>query len=423
MSAFSELRLAAGYETVTALALKSGIARKTLFSWERGHRPPWRYMTQLAEILNTDTKELAKLIWQDIPEDLCSCGCGGKKVFPTDFPQARHLAVERMCGRCGDKHVYETNKDHRSFCQSCARIRDRIVLVCVGFRDPLWKKDAAIRHSAKCVGKLEMLETALRSYNERAKQAEANPSHWGNQRDQEWRPGRYGQIKWARAFRDGKTKTFRCEACARSSFSTVLNEQKLKTFLQERKIRYGRIESRDERRELISTFLPQINPNFVAKKTKWLGGRKPGQKNKGPAFWKNVFFRIGRCVFCRKLTFSRAKNAPTRCHQICYSSWLEKQVKWLTPPKNLGAGQPVAEDSLRKYLNWAEDHYFRKKSYREIAQRDRVHFTLVQQKIDFIMASLPDPAILEKRYGRRVSALIAAAASPISRPVKSNAIF
>jgi hypothetical protein len=359
------------------------------------------YLIKLAELLRLERIDIVRSLWNEEPGEQCKCGCGSTRIFPFDLPNARHLAFERVCDHCQQKRIYKIKKNHHRNCQICARIKTRVVLTCVGFRDPLWKKDGAIRRNR--IRRLEMLETALRAYNKRAQQAEINPSHWGNQ---PWRPGRYGQIKWARAFRDEKTRKFRCEPCARSSFATAMNEQKLKTFLQEHKIRYGRIESRDERRELISTFLPRLNPNFVAKKTRWPGGRRAGQKNRRPAFWKNVFFRLGRCVFCKKLTFSRAKDGPTRSHRTCYL--IQGGRKKI--PKSLGAGQPVTEEKLQKYLKWTEDHYFRNKSYREIAQG--VHFTLVRQKIDFIIAKLPDPAILEKRFARRVSALIAASQIP-----------
>jgi transcriptional regulator with XRE-family HTH domain len=51
VSAFRELRLAAGYATVPALAAKLGIAQELVYGWEYGNRPPWRIPYKVSRTL------------------------------------------------------------------------------------------------------------------------------------------------------------------------------------------------------------------------------------------------------------------------------------------------------------------------------------------------------------------------------------
>jgi hypothetical protein len=292
-STFRELRQAAGYTTVTALAAKLGTPRRMLFSWERWNRPPWAYLTQLAKVFRLELRETAEAVG-----DLCECGCGARKILPEGFPESRRLALERTC-LCGTKRIHmDTPSNHRRMCQSCARFRERVALTCVGYRDPLWKKDGAIRHGPKCRGKISLTASRLRSYQKRAQQAH-------DERAKRSTPGQYGQLKWAPAFRDEASRTFRCKSCARSSFAVAITEQKIKVALSG--VPHGRIESQQERRELISTFHKKINPNFARSMKPWKGGGRLGTKNKRPMFWSKVFFRLGRCFVCKKLTASHGR--------------------------------------------------------------------------------------------------------------------
>jgi transcriptional regulator with XRE-family HTH domain len=94
-SAFRELRLAAGYTKIPQLAAKLGVYVQSVYSWDRGQRPSWASIVQLSPVLGVDAAELVRVLWKEKVGDPCECGCGSKKVFPTDFPDSRQLAFER----------------------------------------------------------------------------------------------------------------------------------------------------------------------------------------------------------------------------------------------------------------------------------------------------------------------------------------
>jgi hypothetical protein len=215
-----------------------------------------------------------------------------------------------------------------------------------------------------------MSRSELTAYQKRAQKAQAKHyKQWGNKR---WTgPGRYGELKWARAYRDEKSGKSRCESCARSSFIVTINEQRIKTKLRSVKVNYGRIVSRKQRNELLSFFGDKINPGFIRGRKSWTGAKK-GRKNKQPSFWSKVSFRIGRCLYCKKLTFSHSKTGPTSFHQRpCWWKWIQTaegreynraRIRGEKPTlPSIGAGNWATEESLKMYLHWTELHYFRHK--------------------------------------------------------------
>jgi hypothetical protein len=68
----------------------------------------------------------------------------------------------------------------------------------------------------------------------------------------------------------------------------------------------------------------------------------------------------------------------------------------------------VTEESLRRYLAWAERHYFKHESYGDIADDCDVRRSLVQRQVEFILTNL-EPELLERRYQLRASSLLKAA--------------
>jgi hypothetical protein len=72
---------------------------------------------------------------------------------------------------------------------------------------------------------------------------------------------------------------------------------------------------------------------------------------------------------------------------------------------SLGAGNWATEEDLKKYFDWAIQHYFplrrdsasvaKTKSFREIARENGgVHFTTVEDQVEFIVDHLPAPHLL-----------------------------
>ncbi len=97
---FYKARVAAGCGNAASLAQRLGVPKVTLCQWERGsadaspsHRPAAQQMLKLRGALGVDLPELVNKLWREDIGDPCPCGCGGKKVFPEEFPQTHQLVI------------------------------------------------------------------------------------------------------------------------------------------------------------------------------------------------------------------------------------------------------------------------------------------------------------------------------------------
>ena len=122
---FHQLRLAAGYTNLAALAHAVGVKKITLYDWDHsGKKPRWRNIPKLAELFRTTPAELIESLWDEVVGTLCSCGCGNKKALP-DYDGAQHLYIERICVNCGGKKLFRRPSDgskHPTVCQTCHEI-------------------------------------------------------------------------------------------------------------------------------------------------------------------------------------------------------------------------------------------------------------------------------------------------------------
>ena len=78
VSAFRELRLAAGL-TRPRIANSLQVPLSRVNDWnQRGYRPKWRHMPALSHLFGISTAEAIRRIWGETVGDLCPCGCGGR---------------------------------------------------------------------------------------------------------------------------------------------------------------------------------------------------------------------------------------------------------------------------------------------------------------------------------------------------------
>jgi len=120
-SAFRELRQAAGYKTVTALAQELGLPRRTVASWDTGrYVPKWPNVQKIAKAFRVEQVQCFNKLRNESIEDALSCGCQGRKVSPK-HDGARCLSVEIPCKNCRKVRTYEQgHSTHRELCKRCA---------------------------------------------------------------------------------------------------------------------------------------------------------------------------------------------------------------------------------------------------------------------------------------------------------------
>jgi DNA-binding XRE family transcriptional regulator len=143
-STFRKLRQAADLTQASiAKALDVPLGAKVK-RWDRGGRPRWRHMPDLARFFKRDLAEAVRLFWNETVEDLCECGCGGRKDFP-DYDGAQHLSVKLPCEGCGEREIrtYRKMDGHAKLCRDCsfaargkAPPRPSFPVTCVGYQLP-----------------------------------------------------------------------------------------------------------------------------------------------------------------------------------------------------------------------------------------------------------------------------------------------
>ena len=141
-------------ENLALLIQRLGVPKSTVYQWQHGRgRPPWRLMPQIADALAVPLPDLVEALWREKAGDPCPCGCRGTKVFPIERPEARTLAIEIPCAKCGTKRIHKRWKTsrHRKLCPTCATTVERIEFTCVGYRD-----HDATRHARTCPGTLRL---------------------------------------------------------------------------------------------------------------------------------------------------------------------------------------------------------------------------------------------------------------------------
>jgi len=392
---------------LSPLRQRLGASKTTIYLWQRGSRPQWRFMRRIADILTVPLPEVVQALWRENVGDPCPCGCGGKKTFPEEFPRATTLAIEIPCAQCGLKRIRRRYgwDQHHKLCPACrnsvGRV-ERIPFTCVGY----WDHDATRPRYATNCRKTRLL--APWQVTKRRRQAEH---------------GQRGRAPNSR-FNVSK-REYQCAGCSNSERLIALTEEKELKFHAKIKPHQNvpRIRSRKQRLELQRAYSRQMNPNFkppAHKSGAWNSGRVSPDTTRhllirawsGKELPKSV--RLGLCRFCGKLART-TKKAPD-FHKSCYLKWLgtpqgarfqslkTQGLKVSLPPS--GPGRPMTEESLKISYAWSVQHYIAGKSYRTIAEEHHINFTSVRGRIRFLIDKLPDPSLLGSRFQRAVRLLL-----------------
>jgi hypothetical protein len=243
-------RVRAGYKTVRSLAEQLGVALSQVVEWGRGpQRPMWRHVAKLADALGASVEEVVTGVWGESLGDPCPCGCGGKKIFPTD-PTSRKLLIEVPCTACKKKrtHIQGNQRFHFKLCLACAgraRRGSRVRFECVGYNDHHTR-----RWAKQCPRRFELLPYQIRLLE---KQYRTRRHRFKHQDQQEKRPFKRRQP----AFIDRKKRRRRCGWCASAAMVTALTEERIN------KVTNEPIKSRSDRRLLLVEYIHKLNPKFL----------------------------------------------------------------------------------------------------------------------------------------------------------------
>ena len=120
--------------TPNQLSKSLGYALNSVKDWVDGKRQAqYGHVMSLAEFFHEDLITLETLLLGEKTGDPCPCGCGGKKIRPTNL-RARHLDIRIHCLRCGaavERRDKQRMQNHRvTRCEKCTRIPAR----CEGYR-------------------------------------------------------------------------------------------------------------------------------------------------------------------------------------------------------------------------------------------------------------------------------------------------
>ena len=411
---FYNVRVQAGFRNAATLAEQLGVPKGTVYQWERGsassvpsHRPPWRLMPQIAEILVVTLPQLVEALWKETVGDPCPCGCGGTKAFPKDRLEARTLAIEIPCAKCGVKRIHNRWKKgrHRKLCFTCAASVERIKFTCIGYRD----HDAKGLYAKTCP-KTMWLRPSDVNARQRLKDNGLKSSF------------------------DASSKTYKCNSCAGTERLHAKQEKMIQEFLKEkypdvdRKIRTGA-----KRRRMWSLHGAEINPKFKPTRDAQELGRRKFIQNAaaGMKYPKKTTanlirrwlaaklpecIRFGICIACDTLIMTANSENPT-FHRVCHNKWEstpegknfqsrrsrgEKALLAITKNR----GPRVAESNLKEAYSWAIGYYLRGFSFDEIASQNNLSPKAVEKRVKYIIARLPAPHLLAARFQGAIKLLL-----------------
>ena len=409
----------AGFNTVRSLAEQLGVALSQVVEWGRGRqRPMWRHVAKLADALGVSVEEVVTGIWGESLGDPCSCGCGGKKIFPTD-PTSRKLLIEVPCAACKKKrtHIQGNQRFHFKLCPACAgraRRGKRVRFECVGYNDHHTR-----RWAKQCPRRIEVLPYQIR---QRQKQYETL-----RYRDQQ------EELRFKRrqhAFIDEPKKKLRCGRCASAAMVVALTEKRVEAVTKRP------IKSRSWRTGMLSKHVREINPNFVKCSTHAPKNPQRSEAARRSLTISNIIkgwskeelpqsVRLGICLVCGKITFSTKR--PSKFHRVCWREWVKtpegliyQGTKSHKPPlQRMGPGRPRSEDNLRVHLFRAIQHYLAKQSFDEIAAGTTRE--AVKLSVDSLIADLPRLDVLPNKFRwRRLVELLLEQSGTISASVSSS---
>lgn len=398
---FYGTRLRAGFPNAALLAQRLGVPKGTVYQWEHGNRPSNRIMLQLATILDVTERELVEALYRETLGDPCPCGCGGKKVL-SDSPTAHKLVIKLPCAECGKERNYPQGKRnrHRKFCDE-HRVK-RIPFTCIGYQD-----HSATRYARTCPRTIYLRPSDV---NARQRLKERFPT------------SRF----------DPSSRTYQCNSCRGAGGFLLVTEKALGSVVVKKYLE--RIKSRQDRIRLLREYYHRVNPNFKATRKAQKRGRRSFARNaKAGKTYPNMTranlvrrwsgkvlperLRLGICIACDKITMTM--NGSGNFHWSCHQKWEGtpegkrfQSLKVQGLPSSLpqrNAGRPVTEESLKRSFSYVVQHYFGRKSFREIGNVNGLDHKSVEDRIKSIIERLPVPQLLESRFQRAIQLLLDAA--------------
>jgi hypothetical protein len=237
---------------------------------------------------------------------------------------------------------------------------------------------------------------------------------------------------------DVTSSTYQCNSCAGAGRLLAAKEKELQKLLRKKKPHENieAIRTRRQRLELLRANHPEISPNFKATREGQTRGRRhfaaAGETGKKwPLMTRaNLIrrwsadelpkrIRFGLCLACSKLVinYCPAEQKP-HFHRECHKRWeMTQEGKDYQSQKIRGVQtsliapkfeRPVTEESLKRSYSYAVQHYLGGKPFSEIAARDDLHLSAVEERVKSILEKLPMPQLLGARFRRSVELLLEA---------------
>jgi len=221
-------------------------------------------------------------------------------------------------------------------------------------------------------------------------------------------------------FVDVQAGTYRCGPCTFGARSIALTETRIRGVTRER------IRSRRQRREVMADTIHELNPGFLPSQQE--ASRRAAAQLASTGVLAHVSLARTRgllvrawstsplpkslsvCRGCGLLTFPARSNRMGDWHQACWYEAL--RLYWPRPPApSRSRGAPKRPAALRRHFSWTVRYYLGGEPMRQIARAESNTLKTVQEGIARIVALLPEPERVPKRFRLRVRLLCDAAAN------------
>ena len=430
-SAFCELRQAAGYKTVAALAGEIDRPRRTIASWDTGrYLPKWPEVQKIADAFRkkgfaAEALHLYITLRGQSIDGPLSCGCRGR------IRGATSLSVEIPCKNCGKVRTYEQgHSKHRELCKRCAaklrRPINPVTYTCIGYNnrgETRWK----------CSKTEDTDKLRVRNYQKK--------EELGVQKQK------------THAWIDESTKQYFCARCATAA-------RKIEEFKEEGEVAFGTDEHRflktiketqfrPGRNSLEKIFCKRLTPEeFEARRVAALREAQAKDESKHNHIRGRLAHEFagktvkpekplpknnyGRCCFCRDTVIVRAPR-PALFHGDCDLKWRctpegklylslsgrrgrrkqRHQRMGAKPQRPSHRGNPV---DLKLYHAWAVQLLWGRKTLLKIAKAHypRLSKRLLQQKESFVAKKIKlffklfpaDLRLLQEQFRLQIQLLI-----------------
>jgi hypothetical protein len=428
MSAFRDLRLAAGFE-LAQIAKAANVNRGTVWRWDCGDRPRWKFMPQLAEFFGIELVEAVKQLWGETIGDPCPCGCSGRKSAPANT-NAFVLSVDVPCISCGKLRKYHRSHEHfhkRILCNRCTAAKrklKRISFKCEGDSFHL-----SHRGATNCPREIKILRSRIKHWGRCIHCAGRRPCKCGKNEIRTIDDGQHPFLNEA----EGK---FRCQRCWHAGQIFKAVESDLRNFwrrvrphaplpnirripqlraFQKRCYRLARAQNFGRSEKSFA-----YNPALLNSKRTYKPGPRERNVNHimGSLAWRAktspYAYVKGLCLICDKLIFSYRKTRIPKTHLKCLQSYQRKhhQSK-ITLVKPRKRGGQLTTEGLAKHWSWAM-RYYAGESPSEIG--GGITSQSVHEAVQEILKYRPAPDLVLPEFRNRLSLLneIIAKNGPIS---------